>query len=179
MGRLFIVAALVIVWGCGSAEQPRKTTPEHSSPKEFLAKYEKAFRPSDYKLDIKVIKAAEAEQFNALHPAQVYAVAAAETIPGFRIQVLLTQEIDEANTTLTTLEQQLPDEFAYMAYDAPTYKIRVGNFQERTSANPVLKKLVDLGYKEAWIVPDMILKNPPQKLPDAFIEPKRLIENHR
>ncbi|HEV8537793.1 MAG TPA: SPOR domain-containing protein, partial [Bacteroidota bacterium] len=120
-----------------------------------------------------LIKAEEQKQFEALSTATVYTPALPETIPGFRVQALLTQDIDEADMAQRNLEQQLPDEHMYMVYDAPYYKIRVGNFPDRSGANLTLRRLVGLGYKDAWIVPDNVLKRPPPKLPDVFIEPKR------
>jgi hypothetical protein len=176
---VLFLSVVISLAGCAGSEQPSKAEAPKGTLAEFLAAHEPTFRPSEYKLDFKLIRAEEAQQFNALHSATVYLAAVPETIPGFRIQVLLTQEIDEANTALLNLEQQLPEESAYMAYDAPYYKIRVGNFPERATANALLKRLVGLGYKEAWIVPENVLKNPPPKLPDTFIEPKRFIDNNR
>jgi hypothetical protein len=176
---VLFLSVVMLLAGCAGSKQPSRTETPKGTLGEFLAKYEPTFHPSDYKLDFKIIKAEEAQQFEALHSATVYTTAVPETIPGFRIQVLLTQEIDEANTTLANLEQQFPEESAYMAYDAPYYKIRVGNFPERATANALLKRLVGFGYKEAWIVPENVLKNPPPKLPDTFIEPKRVIDNNR
>ena len=172
-----VVLACAIILGCAGTEESERSETSEGTLKEFLAKYEKTFRPSAYNLDVNLIKAEEQRQYTTLHAATVYTTTASETIPGFRVQVLLTQEIDEANTTLSDLELQFPEEFAYMVYDAPYYKVRVGNFPVRTAANTKLKKLIKLGYKEAWIVPDNILKNPPPKLPDTFIEPKRFIDN--
>ena len=176
---VLLFSGVILLLGCAGSKEPSRAEEPRGTLAQFVAKYEPTFHPSDYRLDFKLIKAEEAHQFESLHSATVYTTAVPETIPGFRIQVLLTQEIDEANAALTSLEEQLPEEYAYMAYDAPYYKIRVGNFPERTAANAALKKLVGLGYKEAWVVPDNVLKDPPPRLPDTFIEPKRIIDNNR
>lgn len=180
---LFLVSLLtalsLLLAACSSAEEPRRAEGSGETLAKFLAKYERTFHPSAYKLDFKMVKAEEAEHFAALRSATVYTPAVPETVAGFRIQILLTQEIDSANAALANLEEQVPDDYAYMAYDAPYYKIRVGNFTDRTSAGVTLQQLVGLGYREAWIVPDNILKNPPPKLPDYFIEPERYKEHSR
>jgi hypothetical protein len=59
----------------------------------------------------------------------------------------------------------LPDEWVYLVYDLPYYKVRVGNYAEKEAANESVKKLVSLGYADAWVVPERILKNPPPPPP--------------
>ena len=147
--------------------------------KDFLAKYEKTFNPSDYDVDINVIKAEEKKQQSEFDGPSLLVTALPETILGFRIQVFLTQDIDEANSIKDTVAAQLPDEWVYVIYDSSYYKVRVGNFPDRLSANLMVKKLVSGGYNDAWAVPDYILKNPPPKLPDILIEPDKPFDQHR
>ncbi len=177
-GYLLVFWTLLFL-GCSGTEEVVRLKSADGTLHEFLAQHEQTFRPSDYKLEFKLIREEEEKRYSEIHTATVYTTTVPETIPGFRVQVLLTQEIDEANTALANLEQQLPEDFAYMVYDAPYYKIRVGNFHQRTTANTILKKLSELGYKEAWIVPDNILKNPPPRPPNINIEPEKFINNNR
>lgn len=176
---LVVLSGLISVWmtSCAGSKQSSPATARGETLADFIARYEKTFRPSDYRLDFAIATAGDSQQFAALHSATVYTPVLPETLQGFRIQVFMTKEIDEANATLTALEEQLPEEFAYMAYDAPYYKIRVGNFTDRSAAAPMLKRLTSLGYRDSWIVPDKVFKNPPPKLPDAFIAPSRSIEH--
>jgi hypothetical protein len=46
----------------------------------------------------------------------------------------------------------------YVVYDAPVYKIRVGDFVNRYEANQRLPEFTEKGYRDAWIVPDRIVQ---------------------
>ncbi|HUL43211.1 MAG TPA: SPOR domain-containing protein [Bacteroidota bacterium] len=161
-----------IAAGCGSSAGPTRDPSSQHNLREFLAKYEPGFNPSDFDPDISTLEQQEAQRHNALTYAEVAAPAVPETIPGFRVQVLFTQEIDEASQVRDTLSTLLPNEWVYLVYDVPYYKVRVGNYADRTAAGPALKHLVALGYKDAWIVPDNIIKNPPPRFPEEFIPPE-------
>ena len=174
-----ISIASLLLAGCKSSEETSENTATKMTRKDFLAKYEKTFNPSDYDVDISVIKAEEKKQQSEFDGPSLLVTALPETIPGFRVQVFLTQNIDEANSIKDTVAAQLPDEWVYTIYDSPYYKVRVGNFPDRPSANLMVKKLVNGGYKDAWAVPDNILKNPPPKLPDIQIEPQKPFDQHR
>ena len=172
--QLLALAAMALTsFGCSSSKESAEAV-EPATLNDFLAKYEPSFTPSEYNPDVTLLQASEQQQYATLHAASVYTTAVPETIQGFRIQVILTSEIDRANAVRDSLESLLPEDWVFIAYDAPYYKVRVGNYSERATANPTLKKLNILGYKEAWVVPDNILKNPPPKPPSGeFIEPKR------
>jgi len=176
---LFIFfCGLLFLWGCKSSEKAEKIQPK-SSFKEFLTKYEKTFDPSDFDISLDSIRLEEKRQHEALEASKLVSVAPPETIPGFRVQVLFTPDIEQANLSRDTLSYLLPEEWTYVVYDAPYYKIRVGNYIDRTSANLMIRKLVGLGYQDAWVVPDKIIKNPPQRLPDTDIIPDKQPEQKR
>ncbi len=147
--------------------------------KNFLAKYEKTFDPTEYEIDVAIIQEEEKKLHDNLEGPSLLVTAVPETIPGFRVQVLLTQDIDEANSIKDSVENGLSGEWVYLTYDSPYYKVRVGNFPNRLAATIILKKLVTEGYKDAWIVPDNVLKNPPPKPPDVQIEPEKPLDQHR
>jgi hypothetical protein len=129
--------------------------------KEFLAASERSFQPSHYDPPMETLQVDHRAYESDHIPADLPVPAAAETIPGFRVQVLLTQDIDQATSTRQTLAQDLPEEWVYLAFDLPYYKVRVGNYADRESANQAVRRLVSLGYPDAWVVPDKILRNPP------------------
>lgn len=175
---LFLLGSFM-VWGCSGSKEVSNTEVHDYTLREFLGAYEPTFNPSDYDPDITVLKQREEDRHNALVASAVVSTALPETIPGFRVQVLFTQEIDEANRTRDSLSSLLPDDWIYIVYDVPYYKVRVGNFADRPSANQILKKLTGLGYTDAWIVPDNVIKNPPTRFPDIDIEPERPFDQRR
>jgi hypothetical protein len=167
------------ITGCAGSKESEVRKIPAASVKDFLAKYEKTFNPSQYDPDLSLIRQEENEQYTALEAVKMMTTVAPETIPGFRIQVLFTQEIDQANQLRDSIETLLPQEWAYIIYDAPYYKVRVGNYEERNEANPLLKRLNTMGFRDAWIVPDNIFRNIPPKPPEIDIVPERQIEQHK
>lgn len=81
-------------------------------------------------------------------------------IQGYRVQLFSTSEIDDANAKKARAEAAFPDEWFYVVYDAPRYKLRGGNFVNRSSADAFAKHLTEKGFPDAWTVPEKILKNP-------------------
>ena len=59
----------------------------------------------------------------------------------------------------------LQDQWTYVEYDALYYKVRVGNFVDRLSADNFVGILVQKDFQGPWVVPDQVLKNPPYKPP--------------
>ncbi len=177
-GFLFLITA-IISFACSGTEELSKPPSSGIAVKDFLAKYEKTFNPADYDTDINSIEQAESNSHNQLENSLLVTTALPETITGFRIQLFLTQEIDAANHVRDSIGTQFPDEWVYTVYDAPYYKVRLGNFANRQTANQMVKKTIDAGYKDAWVVPDKVLKNPPPKPPDVLIEPDHPLEEHR
>ncbi len=131
---------------------------------EKLNIFEKSFRPSEYDTDLhlKTKNSSDTTRLSTVPP-DTFAVAPPDTVQGYRIQVLATNDFDEAASVRNSLNSELPNLWVYMVYDAPTYKIRVGDYVNRSDAYFPLDSLVAMGYKEAWIVPDRVIKNPPPK----------------
>ncbi|MBI4810870.1 MAG: SPOR domain-containing protein [Ignavibacteriales bacterium] len=176
----FISYLLVILLvSCKTTKEIEKKDDSDRLLREFLVKYEKTFDPSVYDEDIQLVLEEEKREREAIEAAKVITIAPPETILGFRVQILFTPEIDQANQARDEITSLLPEEWSYVVYDAPYYKIRIGNFKDRAEANLMVRRLVGLGYKDAWIVPDKIIKNPPPRPPEIFIEPEKQPEPRR
>jgi hypothetical protein len=80
----------------------------------------------DFRLDILARKEAE---LNA-----ATAKAAARTGMGYRLQVLSTNDRDQAMKIRTQLLQRYPDQKVYMLFQAPYVKLKFGNFTTRQEA---------------------------------------------
>tara|TARA_Y100000385_G_scaffold100903_1_gene104296 strand:+ start:2648 stop:3061 length:414 start_codon:yes stop_codon:yes gene_type:complete len=77
------------------------------------------------------------------------------TIKGYRIQVAISQ--DEMDLVL--IEEKLKTvikEKIYIKFELPNYKLRIGNFDSRKKAESYRKKIINLGYRSAWVVPTLI-----------------------
>ncbi len=172
-----LLLSAAVLWGC-SASKDAEQKVEAPAPKgDDLSRYEKSFSPSEFDSDIKLIKEEEKTERATFESTNVVTTAVPDTIPGFRIQVLLTQDIDEAVRIRDSVESLLPEEWTYIVYDSPYYKVRLGNCEDRAAAGPLLKKISSFGFRSAWIVPDNVVRNLPPKPPDTSIEPQKQFEN--
>ncbi len=44
----------------------------------------------------------------------------------------------------------------YLVYESPMYKLRVGDTTDRKRADKLLTLSKENGYRDAWVVPDMV-----------------------
>lgn len=91
-------------------------------------------------------------------------------IQGFRIQIMSVSNKNTADTVSKQLmerwetakkgsmsyqyRENIP---IYIEYYEPFWKIRVGNYKNKTEAEDQLKNVKRLGYTDAWIVQSMII----------------------
>ena len=73
------------------------------------------------------------------------------------MQVANTQNRDEANAVKAELLRRFPDEKSYLLYQAPNFRVRIGNFLTQKDAFQ-LRKMISALYpqKGIYIVPDII-----------------------
>ncbi len=95
-----------------------------------------------------------------LLPPQFSPVETDTVVDGFRVQVISTQDLNEANRLMMELSSLFGNE-VYIIFDSPNYKVRVGNFRSRGNAEKVRQRIVDLGHRAAWIVRTKVRKNQP------------------
>ncbi len=81
---------------------------------------------------------------------------------GFRIQAINTQNRDEANAVKADLLRRFPDEKSYLLYQAPNFRVRIGNFLTQRDASQ-LRKMISALYPDRgiYVVPDVIEYTPP------------------
>jgi hypothetical protein len=63
------------------------------------------------------------------------------TAPGYRIQVANTSDRNQAIAAKTKVYQLYPELKAYLLYQAPYFRLRVGNFKTSAEAQPYVKML--------------------------------------
>ena len=69
----------------------------------------------------------------------------------FRIQIGATELFGDARREKKIAEEVF-DQPVYLDYEVPYYKLRVGSFADRRSAEQYLQKAKMAGYKTAWVV---------------------------
>jgi len=81
--------------------------------------------------------------------------AARKSMPGFRIQIYFGNDRLKAQELRTEFIKQFPEAPAYLIYQQPNFKVRIGDFRTRLEAAGFLKQLNAL-YSNAFIVPDEV-----------------------
>ena len=89
---------------------------------------------------------------------------ARSNVPGFRIQVVNTTDRTKAIQAKTKVYQNYPELSAYLLYQSPYFRLRVGNFLTRKEAEVYLKKLTKDFSQNIYIVNDMVETNPDKSL---------------
>ena len=70
---------------------------------------------------------------------------------GYRVQVLATRYFERAESLAVIMKNTVSDS-VYVDFEAPNYKVRIGDFINRDSAESLQKDLVQMGYYSAWIL---------------------------
>ncbi|SRR5579871_15187 len=81
-------------------------------------------------------------------------------IPGFRIQVITSNDRNKVFAVKSTVYSQYPELQPYIMYQAPNYKLKLGNFRTQEEAQPYFDKLIKLYPTGVYIIHDIIELKP-------------------
>jgi hypothetical protein len=102
------------------------------------------------------------KDLNPIMPESSDATAAKEPndadIDGFRIQCLASSQIERIRSEQKLLEPRVKYPI-YLVFNAPYYKLMIGDFIKRADADIILTRLKEMGYNDAWVVRSRV--NPP------------------
>lgn len=148
----FVMLAAFLITGCATTEHVKVEEDENV---EALNRFERTFNPADYDPEIP-FERTDLEKILPIpeEPTEVSSVT--EIVSGFRVQVSFTDNIEHASKIKNDVSTLFADQSVYVVYEAPYYKVRVGDFLNRPEANITLRELVERGYKDAWVVPDKV-----------------------
>lgn len=79
-------------------------------------------------------------------------------IDGFRIQIFFDSgnySGDRAKRIKDEFEFKYPGNYAYITWDAPNYKVRVGDFRTRLEAEGFMQEIL-IDYPNAFVIKDKI-----------------------
>jgi hypothetical protein len=158
---MLLIASALLIAGCGATKEI--ATDDRAASDEAIRSFESRFQPSDHdplKQRTHYRVPGSPDSLTAGSTNESLTPAAAEMVQGFRVQVYSSTEIDAARTKKAEFESAFPDEWFYLNYQAPTYKLRAGNFQTRFAAERFARLLTDQGYREAWTVPETVFRAP-------------------
>lgn len=79
---------------------------------------------------------------------------------GFRIQVISTNNRTKAMEAKTKIYQRFPELKAYLMYQSPFFKLKVGNFIEREEAESYLQDIMQIFPTGVYVVRDVVEVKP-------------------
>lgn len=80
--------------------------------------------------------------------------------PGYRILVISSNNRNKVIEAKTKMYQEFPELRAYMMYQSPFFRLKVGNFRDRADAEVYLADIQRLFDRGVYIVPDTIELRP-------------------
>jgi hypothetical protein len=77
-------------------------------------------------------------------------------VKGFRIQITSTNNRDQAFNAKAAVQSKFPDQKVYTTYQAPLFKVRVGDFLKREDAERYRKLMLSIFPDGMYVVEDVI-----------------------
>jgi hypothetical protein len=86
------------------------------------------------------------------------AKAAVKTLPGYRVLVLSTDNLDDANNMRSEIYFKSDHTSVYVIFDPPFYKVEAGDFTDINDAKGLSFKLKQMGYNDVRVINETINK---------------------
>ena len=77
-------------------------------------------------------------------------------VKGFRIQITSTNSRDQAFNVKTLVLSKFPDQKVYTTYQAPLFKVRIGDFLRRDEAERYRKLMLSIFPTGMYVVEDVV-----------------------
>lgn len=159
---LFILFILIYFVGCASSSKTQTAT--DAGEKKLSGKYDESFDPLTLDDDDIVInKEANDVQIKKTDDKTIKdrdeKKVVMHEVEGYRVQILATQGIEAA----TLQQQKAIDRFSdhgykvYLIYEAPLYRLRIGDATNRKDAEFIRDLAKERGYDEAFIVRSKVM----------------------
>ena len=86
------------------------------------------------------------------------------SMPGFRIQVIASNDRNKVFSAKAKIYQQYPELKPYIIYLPPNYKLKVGNFKTAEEAQPYFDRINRIYPSGVYIIHDAIEVKPEKSL---------------
>lgn len=174
----FLLALLVLAWGCSTTEKATKEGEDDSSQKadqpifEIDSDLAEAYlieEMSEFDMLLFENRSSLSDQFATIQQEIpevfqkdiVYEEQAVDEFAGYRVQLLSTRSVAEADSTKDNFRVWAEDHIegyspqTYVIFRQPYYKVRVGDFRNQDQAND-FSRMVKNEFPGAWVVHDRI-----------------------
>ena len=149
--RAILILLAMLLFSCAGTREPVK----EETVEETKSKYDESFDPLSLNDDDIIIAAnikKVPEENKPSEKSDEHRVQ--KETSGFRVQILATKNIE----TASLFEQEASERFeqlghrTYLVFEAPLYKIRLGDCKDRSEAETLRDTAVEYGYRESFIV---------------------------
>jgi len=152
----WLLLPALFIMGCAGTQEVVKD----EIPKTEIYKYDESFDPLTLDDDDIIIAGDENIQIidNSVTNPNTVVPTVVKEINGFRVQILATKNIE----TASLFEQEASERFnnldhkTYLIFEAPLYKLRVGDCRKRPQAEEIRDMALQYGYRESFIVKSKI-----------------------
>lgn len=111
------------------------------------------------------IKVSKDSRIDVLIKKQIYInTLAIRNQPGFRVQVFSSNKRNDANEAKAKVMQLYPEYRTYLDFQAPYFKVRIGDFKSREEASELRDKLSTQFSGGVFVVPAIINVSPEKEL---------------
>jgi len=153
----YVVLVLITFALACTAGKKNTTQP----PEADRLRFDESFDPVSLNDDDIIIGNKEVKSSGSLDRTNTNAVvrSTVKEVDGFRVQLLATKNFEMASL----VEQEATNKFAesgqktYLIFEEPLYKIRIGDFTDRETAEEFRKLARSQGYRQAFIVRSKVL----------------------
>ncbi len=172
-----VIVAGIGLAGCGSKQAPETQVDKHpwevrvESPLDTIQVTPETHTtaqtvPSESQPNGVIETPVVTETAAAMPPSGNTAVPAVQTtstpdsksfIPGWRVQLGAFPTMAQAEATAAKARQHFTEP-VYVEYQAPKYKVRVGDFLTKDDARHMVNRAKSQDYKDAWPVEDLVVR---------------------
>ncbi len=87
-----------------------------------------------------------------------------QTAMGWRIQIFASDSFESVTTMMEQARLEFPETGVYLKFEAPYYRIRLGDAQNIVDAEILLRRVQQMGYSGAFRVPSEVYVYPELRL---------------
>jgi len=154
---------LIFIYSCGATSTVRYDRNKENEKKEVKGNnYKETFDIAPYRTKIEIKKKPVPEE-SAGDMDIWYGYAERDTTSdsvktivgttnGFRVQVYVTDNLEEADSLKSELAERIIQKNIYIIFDPPFYKVEVGDFKSVGDAKDLNFKLTQMGYTESRVI---------------------------
>ncbi len=153
------VVVVLFIFSCSTSQFGWKTETE-SGGKECLEDFDPLSLNDDDIVVTPKERIPQADIVGRLEPEKTpknSEEAVEEMVQGYRIQLLATGDEVQAREVKKDAIYKF-EENVYLVFEAPLYKLRVGNCRTKKEAEGLKMEAIRKGFRDAWVVPSKVYR---------------------